>query len=174
MINVFTYRNGFTLIELLVVVAIIGLLSSSVLASLNTAREKSRDARRITDMKEIQKALELYYDDHLLYPSNFPSDGTWEGSDENDGNFLQILVDEGYLSSNIVDPINSGSYIYSYYLYSSQCGHPSKGRMYVLGVRNMETTERPHPSSPGWECSYSTSRDWQLEFDWVTGAVERP
>lgn len=55
-------KAGFTLIELLVVIAIIGVLASIVLASLNTARQKSRDARRITDIKQIQLALELYYD----------------------------------------------------------------------------------------------------------------
>lgn len=55
-------KFGFTLIELLVVIAIIGVLASIVLASLNSARRKSRDARRITDLKQIQLALELYFD----------------------------------------------------------------------------------------------------------------
>ena len=55
-------KKGFTLIELLVVIAIIGILASVVLASLNSARAKSRDARRIADVKQIQLALELYYD----------------------------------------------------------------------------------------------------------------
>ncbi len=54
--------SGFTLIELLVVIAIIGVLASIVLASLNSARQKSRDARRIADVKQLQLALELYYD----------------------------------------------------------------------------------------------------------------
>lgn len=53
--------RGFTLIELLVVIAIIGLLSSVVLASLNGARLKGRDARRLADLKQMQVALELYY-----------------------------------------------------------------------------------------------------------------
>ncbi len=52
--------RGFTLIELLVVIAIIGLLASIVLASLNSARKKSRDARRMADLKQLQNALELY------------------------------------------------------------------------------------------------------------------
>lgn len=63
-------KKGFTLIELLVVIAIIGILSSVVLASLNSARLKSRDARRVSDLKQLQLALELYYDANS---SNYPA-----------------------------------------------------------------------------------------------------
>lgn len=63
-------QGGFTLIELLVVIAIIGILSSVVLASLNSARERSRDARRIGDIKQIQLALEMFYDSNNAYPSS--------------------------------------------------------------------------------------------------------
>lgn len=55
-------NKGFTLIELLVVIAVIGILASVVMASLNSARMKARDAKRKADMKQIQIALELYYD----------------------------------------------------------------------------------------------------------------
>ena len=60
---------GFTLIELLVVIAIIGMLASIILASLNSARIKSRDARRLADLKQVQTALELYYSDNNTYPT---------------------------------------------------------------------------------------------------------
>ncbi|MBU6321765.1 MAG: type II secretion system protein [Patescibacteria group bacterium] len=60
--------RGFTLIELLVVIAIIGLLSSIVLASLNTARAKARDAKRMSDLHQLQTALELYASVNNGYP----------------------------------------------------------------------------------------------------------
>lgn len=55
-------QSGFTLIELLVVIAIIGLLSSVVLVSLGSAREKARNTKRLADARTIVNALELYYD----------------------------------------------------------------------------------------------------------------
>jgi prepilin-type N-terminal cleavage/methylation domain-containing protein len=63
-------KTGFTLIELMVVIAIIGILSTIVTASLTTAKQKSRDAKRIADVKNIQLALEQYYNDNLNYPVN--------------------------------------------------------------------------------------------------------
>ena len=64
-----TFTRGFTLIELLVVIAIIAILASIILASVNQARVKSRDARRVADVKEIQNALELYNNDNGQYPA---------------------------------------------------------------------------------------------------------
>lgn len=88
-------KRGFTLIELLVVIAIIGILSSVVLASLNSARQKSRDARRVSDIKQLQLALELYYDAN--------------------GNYATDLADLAptYIATVPTDPQTDASYAYA-------------------------------------------------------------
>ena len=55
-------NKGFTLIELLVVIDIIGILSSVVLASLNTARGKGNDAKIKAQLSGLRAAAEIYYD----------------------------------------------------------------------------------------------------------------
>ena len=74
-------HEGFTLIELLVVISIIGLMASVVLVSIQSARAKSRDAKRIGDMNQLAKALELYFNENYSYPTvaagvNFSSNPT--------------------------------------------------------------------------------------------------
>ena len=81
---------GFTLVELLVVIAIIGILAAIVVASLQTARAKGRDARRIADVKAIQLALEEYYNDNLKYPTS-----------------LNLLQTNNYLPTVPTDPLGA-------------------------------------------------------------------
>lgn len=67
-------KNGFTLIELLVVISIISLLSSVVLSSLSSARTKARDARRMSDLGQINKAIILYADSNN---GSLPTNNWW-------------------------------------------------------------------------------------------------
>lgn len=98
-------KSGFTLIELLVVIAIIGILSSVVLASLNSARRKSRDARRVADIGQLRLALELYFDSTRDYPTA--------------ANLAANLVPT-YIPSLPVDPLGGA---YGYFKCSSTLYH---------------------------------------------------
>lgn len=116
-------KRGFTLIELLVVISIIGMLSSVVLASLNSARAKARDASRIAQLGQMRTALELYYLDNGYYP---PSDCGWDCNgyrlSYNTTSWNSFRADLApYMSQAPIDPVNSGCppwgngcYSYSY------------------------------------------------------------
>jgi prepilin-type N-terminal cleavage/methylation domain-containing protein len=71
-------NKGFTLIELLVVIAIIGLLSSVVLASVNSAREKAAIAKTLAEMKSLQNAIEMYRNDTGMVPLRNDNNGVLE------------------------------------------------------------------------------------------------
>lgn len=141
-------KQGFTLIELLVVISIIGLLSSVVLASLNTARVKARDARRQLDMNQIWVALNLFYDTYGCLPGSsgtacggFSHDtnaGGWDYSSQGAGTppaFLTFLSASGMMPVVPRDPINniavdppvSGTYAYRFYCYTGTPSGPHLG-----------------------------------------------
>jgi prepilin-type N-terminal cleavage/methylation domain-containing protein len=66
-------KSAFTLVELLIVIAIIGVLVVFVVVAIQNTRKNSRDAKRIADIKQIQTALELYFNDVGQYPSEVTS-----------------------------------------------------------------------------------------------------
>lgn len=179
---------GFTLIELLVVIAIIGLLASVVLVSLQRARAKSRDAKRVEDAVLIGKAVELYILDNNSLPPITPSAtgvGGWEVSYEND--FLLSMIPR-YFGVAPRDPVNKidvsfsffgakeGSYFYVYYPYVEYqaVAYGCEAKSFaVIGIRQLETgrtadtpkaTCGPQPCPPGG--TVNVCRDWSTEWDY--------
>ena len=111
-------NKAFTLVELLFVISIIGLMGAIFFVSVNRVAARTRDLKRMQDLKTIQKALEQYYVDHGYYPGTrtadaypdkqhsliFDSEQTPPYSDN--AQFLEAL--KPYLPNNLVplDPVN--------------------------------------------------------------------
>src|SRR3954466_11278478 len=66
--NTLKTKQGFTIVELMVTVAIIAILTGIIVANLTTSKSKSRDAKRVSDVAQLQLALELFFDRCNRYP----------------------------------------------------------------------------------------------------------
>jgi prepilin-type N-terminal cleavage/methylation domain-containing protein len=151
-------NQGFTLVELLLVVGILGILSMAVLLTLNpfTQIQKGNDAKRKADLSQIQKALEVYYQDYGAYPDqlSYKLDPiTTPGpppikTQKNWGSSWQP-----YMNVLPSDPVPTKHYVYYtsngqfYYLYASldrgtkdpQACSGSQGQCSGAGLSNMTT-----------------------------------
>ncbi len=127
-------KKAFTLIELLVVISVIGLLAGVVLVSMNGLRAKARDSKRVSTIEQIQKALELYYNENGFYPQT-PSDG-WVhdcSGDNSWGNFLASSLAE-FMPSIPNDPkYPDNSWPLCFYYKSGNYGNcPLSNNTYVM------------------------------------------
>jgi prepilin-type N-terminal cleavage/methylation domain-containing protein len=122
-------RKGFTLIEILIVVAIIAILASVILVGLGPTQSLGRDARRVSDLHEVQNGLELYYNSQGSYP--IADDTVWT----NLGTALNAAVPS--ISAIPNDP-SGGTHSYIY-------GTDAKGASYILQA----TLE--NPSGGPWQ-----------------------
>lgn len=122
--------RGFTLIELIVVVAIIGLISSAVFASLTDAQRDARDKRRVQDVRQLESALQLYYSRYNAYPTE--ASGA-NGNVSTNTVFKTALAP--FISGTVNDPVPGSATYYYYYDGRHNCG----GREYaVIFARQMD------------------------------------
>lgn len=65
-------NKGFTLIELLIVIGILGIIATALIMTLNPVEQlkKTNDATRKSDLAQIKRALDMYYDDNGRYPAS--------------------------------------------------------------------------------------------------------
>jgi type II secretory pathway pseudopilin PulG len=93
--------------SILIIVAIVTILLSTISTIiLNSARKKARDAKRISDIKQLQTALEMYYNDNNLYPIASNTD-----------ELSKVISAEAhivYMSNLPKDPLNKEKFLYSY------------------------------------------------------------
>lgn len=119
------YSKGFTLIELILVLGIVGMFAAGMVVTLNPSEQyaKSLDGRRKSDLGQVQKAVELYYQDYGQYPSStsdFKIQDTISGG---------VTYEWGepwgeYIAPLPEDPNSSKTYVYystgqTYYLFAS-------------------------------------------------------
>ena len=114
-------QRSFTLIELLVVIAIVGVLAALVMPSINNARTKARDAKRLEDLRQFSSALEMYYSDNNHYP-------IWEegGGLSDSGNPLIIGTTSSpafFTSQYMAKPTGLKDPLPSKYVYGSCLGN---------------------------------------------------
>ena len=133
----------------MVVISIIGFMTTIVLSSLASARSKSRDAKRISDIHQIQTALELFYSDNGRYPRSGQCGATtppsWTNSTEcmSGGRWLRDSTSNlsGYITSDPADVKNTIAFpTGAYYYFSAGYGAPYQWYMLVY------TLENPNPS----------------------------
>jgi len=123
-------RNGFTLIELLIVVAIIAILSSAVLIGLRPAQIAGRDARRLSDLRQVQTGLELYFNKCGYYPGKDeagPTCGAYINPPPTWQDLQFALVGSGIGVNKVPnDPVSTKNYLYDV--------TGAGGTSYVLGA----------------------------------------
>jgi len=120
--SIFTKQRGVSLIELLIVIAIIILLALVSIFALNSQYAKARDAKRISDIRQIRTALEFYKSDEGQYPieANPIVLGSKEKSklcSKNSGGFVPadtVCKEEtNYMSKVFADPLAGRNYLYT-------------------------------------------------------------
>lgn len=62
-------QKGISMIELVIVLGIIAVVGAGSALALNTARARARDAVRISNVRQIQAALELAFNESNMYPA---------------------------------------------------------------------------------------------------------
>ncbi len=157
---------AFSLLELVVSISILSILAAVALPRLTQHLAAARDARRLQDIKNVKQAIDQYFLDNRSYPALGTSGpGGWDVS--SDGDFIPELVRSGYLSGVPLDPLNTGSFWYSYYVYpQGSYGCASEGSFYVLGIKSFETADCAAKNAGWFQCS---GRNWNDEFAYVTG-----
>ena len=138
-------KKAFTLIELLIVVAIIGILASVVLVSLNSGRTKAKAARSVAQLKSVNTALEAYYASEGSYPVTGSTGGNWQGYCSAWGanlglNWIPELKEAGLTNGSLpIDPRNNGSCFND----EKQYIYASTGEGYKLISINPESMQVP-------------------------------
>jgi len=152
-------KRGFTLIELLVMFAIIGLVATFAAVAVNSARMKQRDATRLAQVRQLQSALEDFFNENNMYPpadrlplgdaavSSCLSMGGFKGDCSGDSTiFLRVL--SGTIPSGLENKVVCGTPARNAFCYSSS----EDGKAYALEFE-LENGVKPAGLVEGVNCA---------------------
>lgn len=146
------FARGFTLVELMVAVAIISLLSGIIVTNLTSSKSKARDGKRISDMGQIQLAVELFFDRCKTYPLSIT------GNPADQECLTNLSVNLGNYISKIPQPSGEkGQSEYGYY--TNVGGSITEPTDYVLKavLENYNVVLKDGLSTlPSWATSLTT------------------
>gem|GEM_PF-1826904 len=138
-------KSAFTLIELLIIIVIVGVITSMTFISLNGTRAKSRDTKRISDIRQLQSALEMYRNDNVNYP---PNGGVVAGQP-----LVGAINNQTYMKKVPVAPgTNDGSCTSDSYTYSQDNSGSSYHITYCLGGAVQSAGPSSCEAVPGQIC----------------------
>jgi prepilin-type N-terminal cleavage/methylation domain-containing protein len=164
-------KKGFTLVELLVVIAIIGLLSTIAVVSLTSARGKARDAKRVADMRQLQTALEQFYNDNNGYPAvgvvgTYPSLAAANDVVLGGTNSRQLTSNNAAAAGSATGAIGTGASATTVYM-GLIPAYPTPGRSAAVADCSAYGAAYCYTSNAAWASatSYASAYTifWQLE-----------
>jgi general secretion pathway protein G len=159
----FSSQKGFTLTELLIVIGLIAILSAAAITIFNPLGqiEKSNDAKRKSDLSQISRALELYYNDTGRYP---PSTLDYRIS-YNSNPVAWNTAWQPYMAKLPADPKSPKTYVYyvpdasgqTYYIYAGLDRGTTDAQACNGGSACSSVVSGPGANACGGTCNFGIS-----------------
>lgn len=161
----FPTLNGFTLIEVLITLALVGVMATGIIIAVNplSQLQKAQDSKRKSDLSQVQKAVETYYQDNGKYP---PSTADFRIKDLDGDTVAWGSSWQPYMSVLPKDPTSSKKYVYvststdgqTYYLYANldRGGNDSQA-CFSTGAACSNAVNNGVTAECGGNCNYGVS-----------------
>jgi len=161
-------QKGFTIVELLIVIVVIAILAAISIVAYNGIQQRGRDARRASDIGNIEKAIRRWSIETGQNFSAMPVGGGsvtaqgWYNSNYSTASVKEILVNAGYLTNSVDDPINSKASPFSAYMIVECTSGDNKTRILLA---NMDTTQSQTVAQQiGGACSSGTYANYIASY----------
>lgn len=143
-------KKGFTLIELMVSIAIIGILTAIITTNFTSSKAKSRDAKRVSDLAQIQLALSLYFDKFNSYPEVGPNGNSNAGGVTSGGTAPHNVAFTNYIA---VIPRDPNGTVYPYVVNVSKTDYIIKATLETNSTALSDDLDDGNKPTDSWASS---------------------